>query len=240
MAQRILRFGINDGHGLRAATWKLWTETSGQKSEVYLACRSLGGKLKASLHQSGAWHVAYSKETFKNDVSDALPDMDRYIQKWPRPAEIAPGVTLAYRIVTPWSATTIPIDNSSVKDMVWLPAAPKPQATEIDILIVKPITVVSGWPGQRSMGTSLIGSMRLENGETVWAVCGTVPMPDMGTIAKGPGHFFKGRDEKDLQGERLRVLAFGELPDGSRVMYDCAVQRREQAAGSVERNHRQD
>jgi hypothetical protein len=36
----------------------------------------------------------------------------------------------------------------------------------------------------------------------------------------------KGRSEKDLESDGLRALVFGREPDGSRVMYDCAVQGR--------------
>lgn len=132
MAQRSLRFGIGAADGPRAATWKLWTETARGNSDVYLACRSLGGFLKASLHQSGTWHVAYSKQAFEESVQGVAPyPKDRFIEKWPKPAEIGPGVTLAFRIVTPFSAVTEAdrgLDNSGV---MWLPNAPEGKATEI-------------------------------------------------------------------------------------------------------------
>lgn len=227
MAQRALRFGIQDGAGHRAATWKLWTEAADGKSDVYLACRSLGGVLKASLHESGNWHIAYSQRTFEENVKDAISKFtDRFIEKWPRPSEIAPGVTLAFRIVTPWSAVTNEIEASNVKGVIWLPNAPESKATEIDIFLVKPTTPVSGWPGKRSVGTSLIGSIPLESGETVWAVYWTVAMPDLTSATKGTGRFYKGKNRKDLEGKGLRALVFGTEPDGSRVMYDCAVQSR--------------
>jgi hypothetical protein len=238
MAQRVLRFGINDGSGHRAATWKLWTETSGKKSEIYLACRSLGGSLKASLHESGAWHVAFTKEAFEREVRDAIPEKGRFIEKWPRPAETAPGMTLAFRIVTPWSAATIPLEQSGFKDVLWLPPADEPNATEIDIFIVKPTTVVSGWPGKRSMSTSLIGSIPLENGETVWAVYWVVPVPDLTKSTKGTARFFKGKTEKHLEGEGLRALVFGAEPDGSRVICDCNVQVRVKEPDADQNAHR--
>jgi hypothetical protein len=225
MTQRSLRFGIHDSAGRRAATWKLWTEAGGGRSEVYLACRSLGGILKASLHESGEWHIAYSQRAFEEYVKGAIPAFkDRYLEKWPRPPEISPGITLAFRIVTPWSAVTNAIEGSNVKGVIWLPKAPETKATEIDILMSKPTSPVSGWPGKRSMGTSLIGSIPLENGETVWAVYWVVAMPDLASLGKGTGRLYKGRSKKDLEEEGLRALVFGTEPDGSRVMYDCAVQ----------------
>lgn len=227
MTQRALRFGISDGSGRRAATWKLWTETGGNKSEVYLACRSLGGTLKASLHGSGKWHISYSQRVFDRDVKGAIPKQtDRFIEKWPRPPQIAPGVTLAYRIVTPWSAVTNLIDESKTKGVIWIPNAPELKATEIDILFTNPSTRVSGWPGRRSMKTTLIGSFTLINGETVWAVYWVIDMPDLSHLGRGVGRFYSRRSEKDLESGGLRALVFGAEPDGSRVMYDCAVQGR--------------
>jgi hypothetical protein len=224
MAQRVLRFGIHDGAGRRVATWKLWTETSAGRSEVYLACRSIGGTLKASLHESGKWHFAYSQRTFEEKVQGAIPKFkDRYIEKWPLPSEIDLGITLAFRIVTPWSAITTPVTGDKFKGVTWLPNASEPKATEVDILITKPTTQVTGWPGRQSMGTSLIGSFPLENGETVWAVYWVVDMPDFSSLGTGTGRFFKGKTEKDLKKEGLRLLVLGTEPDGSRVMYDCAV-----------------
>lgn len=226
MAQRSIRFGITDGKGLRAATWKLWTETSGYNSELYLTCRSLGGTLKASLHHSGNWHVAYSHKAFKENVEGAIPKFkDRFIEKWPRPPEIAEGITLAFRIVTPYSATTNSLTTGKYKGVKWLPNAPASKATEIDILVTKPTVSVTGWPGKRSMGTSLIDSFELKNGETVWAVYWIIDMPDLSKPASGSVHFFKGKTREDLQSDGLRALVFGSEQDGSRVIYDCAVQR---------------
>lgn len=225
MTQRALRFGIREGDK-RAATWKLWTETAHESSEVYLACRALGGSLKASLHQSGNWHIAYSKQTFEERVLGAVPkSTDRFIEKWPKPPEIAPGVTLAFRIITPSSAATSAIEASNISGVTWLPNAPVEMATEIDIFFVSAATPVSGWPGKRSMGTSLIGSILLENGDKVWAVSWLIDMPDLSRLSKGRGGFYKGRSRADLEGAQLRALVFGNEADGSRVMYDCAVQQ---------------
>lgn len=88
MPQRALQFGNHDGAEHRATTWKLWTETADGKSDVYLTNLSLGATLKASLHQSGKWHIAYSKSTFENKVKGAIANFkDRFIEKWPRPTE---------------------------------------------------------------------------------------------------------------------------------------------------------
>jgi hypothetical protein len=226
MAQRALRFGITDGAGRRAATWKLWTETSVRKSDVYLACRSLGGTLKASLHESGDWHIAYTQQAFERYVREAIPKFeDRFIEKWRRPNDIFPGFTLGLRIVTPWSAITNPIRGSNTKNVKWLFNAPEPRAIEIDIILTAPGTPVMSWPGQRTMGTLLIGSISLANRETVWAVYRVIGMPDFSSLGSGTLYFFKGRSARDLNSEGLRGLIFGTQPDCSRVICDCVPER---------------
>lgn len=225
MAQRSIRFAIADRAGKRAATWKLWTETGRGQSDVYLACRELGGDLKASLHESGKWHLAFSQSTFEERVEGAITSFStRFVEKWPRPKELAPGIALAFRIVTPWSAVTSPVADESPGDMVWLPNAPEEKATEVDIFLLGRGAKPDSWPGKRSMNTAFVGSLPLENGETACAVHWVVNMPNLSSSASRKAQFFKGKTREDIKGEGLRALLIGNEPDGSRVMYDVAVQ----------------
>ncbi len=225
MAKKSLRFGIQDGEGKRAATWKLWTETSGDNSEVYLTCRALGGVLKSSLHQSGSWHTAYSPVAFEKLLKGQLiATQNRFIQQWPKPNEIAPGITLAFRIVTPWSAVSNSMEVGNHSKVKRVENAPEGKATEIDILYSKSTTIVTDWPGKNSMRTRLIGSITLNNGETVWAVYWVVNMPNFESWPKTVNmNYFNGCSKEDLKEDGLRMLVFGSEPDGSRVMYDFAV-----------------
>jgi hypothetical protein len=219
MSKQSIRFGISDSSGKRAATWKCWTLTGKGKDDVYLACRELGGALKASLHQTGAWHIAFSEEFFENGFADK-PD-GRFIDKWPRPKEIAPGVTLAFRIITPYSAVNTPISSPN-ENITWIPAPPKNRAVEIAIIITSPHALVSSWPGKNSMNTKLVGSMPLDSGETVWVVHRDIDIPNLGTL-HGTPRYFKGRSKDDLAKGGLHVLVFGDEKDGSRVILDSAV-----------------
>ena len=221
MKEASIRFGIIDGRGRRASTWKCWTHTGTGKSDVYLTCRSLGGALKASLHQSGKWHIAYSKEFF-TDNPEAFADRPtgRFIDKW-RPNEIAPGLILAFRIIAPYSAVNIPIASLN-NDVVWIRVPPIGGAIEIDIFITSPQTFVSSWPGKNSMNTNLVDSMLLVSGETIWIVYRGIDCPVFGNI-KGTARYFKGRSKDDLAGEGLRIIAFRHEQDGSRTILDGAM-----------------
>jgi len=169
--------------------------------------------------------VAYSRKFSKENIEDdILSQQDRFIERWPRPKSIAPGVTLAFRIVTPYSAVTIPISNADKKkNIIWLPNCPTQRATEIDILIVSSKTPVAGWPGKNKMATNLVKSYSLANGESVWVVYRVMDMPDLLYETKGAGRYFKCRSEENLKSDNLRAIIFGKEPDGSRVMYDCVA-----------------
>lgn len=226
MQEQAIRFGVSDGNGNRSSTWKVWTPPG--KSDVYLACRELGGHLKASLHESGSWHIGYSEKTYAELVNDVVPTQrGRFVRLWDRPKAIAPGVTLAYRIVTPPSALVSGVGESDDK-VKWIPSCPQPKAVEVDIFICSSTVRVTGWPGKNNMGTELIGSYKLANGESIWVVHWVVNMPDLSQATKGRGAFYKGRGEEDLNSGSLRAIVFSSEPDGSRVIYDCAVMRKEQ------------
>jgi len=223
MKERAIRFGIADGSGRRASTWKCWIQTTAGKLEedVYLLCRSLGGALKASLHQSGAWHIAYSEEFFADNV-DAFADRPsgRFIDKW-RPSEIAPGVILAFRIITPFSAVNIPIASLN-DDIVWIPVSSPDGAIEIDIFITSPHVLVSNWPGKNSMNTNLVGSILLDSDSKVWVVYRVIDCPNFKNI-RGIPRYFEGRSKDDLRGKGLRIIAFKHEQDGSRTILDSAL-----------------
>ncbi|MCJ7655077.1 MAG: hypothetical protein MUO97_07245 [Dehalococcoidia bacterium] len=226
MMQQSISFAITDGIGRRAATWKCWAHTGKKKSDIYLACRELGGYLKISLHQSGDWRIAYTQEFFKENLS-TFPDKrdNRVIMQWPRPPQIAEGITLAFRIITPYSAVSTALDIPLPKHIISIPVPPDNRAVEIAAIITAPYTLVSNWPGRNSMDTQLIGLMVLDSGETVWIVHRVTDIPDLGTLQAMP-RFFNGKDEDDLaRAQSPRVLVFGNEKDGSRVIIDSTIEK---------------
>src|SRR4051812_36013150 len=99
MREHSLRFAVTDNNGRRGATWKIWTPK--HKADIYLVCRELKGAIKTSLHESGSWHSGYTDDALGKYFEDEkILEQKKYIDIWPRPKEIAEGVTLAFRIVT--------------------------------------------------------------------------------------------------------------------------------------------
>lgn len=221
MAEKAIRFGVRTESGHRAATWKVWTP-NGSKHDVYLACRALKGELKASLHQSGNWHVAFSKKFYADGFADESRRPDsRFTDTWPRPTEIAPGVTLAFRVVVPWFGATVQSTETEA-DVVWVPPAPAGHAIEFAIFMTSPTCVVSGWPARQSMNARFVGSFPLASGETVWVVYTTMAFQAPPTN-QGIARFFKAARPSDLRLAGLRAIVFGEESDGSRTMYDVPL-----------------
>lgn len=219
MPDLALRFGVFDGAGFCAATWKCWTPPG--KEDVYLSCREMGGALKASLHESGAWHVAFDNKFFYAKVrQEDKSEKGRFLDKWRVPPPITPGVRLAFRIVTPRSSVCTP--HKEVPEIVHAPKPAEGKALEFDLLIVDPPTPVPGWPGKNNMNTSLVGSYTLPSGRTVWVVYWEIPVPALPTQT-GRVKFFDGTTLEDLKGDGLKLLVFGDEPDGSKVIYDCMV-----------------
>jgi hypothetical protein len=217
--QQSLRFGVFDGAGHRAATWKCWSPAANEN--VYVSCRELHGALKASLHESGSWHIAYDGKFFDSAVRpEDKTEKRRFIDKWQVPKPIAPGLVLAFRIVTPWSSVSTPCDN--MPEVFYVPKPAEGKAIEFDLFIIEPTTLVSGWPGKNSMNTSLVGSYALPSGRSVWVVYWEIPTPQLPTRC-GKANFFEGKSFEDLKGDGLKLLAFGEEPDGSKVIYDYTV-----------------
>jgi len=216
-----LRFGIRNG-ALRAATWNISSPDS--TSDIYISCRELKGFIKVSLHETGSWHLGYSDKAFdKYFKSDESSEKDKYIEIWPRPNVIAEGMTLAFRIVTPYSATSTPVEDT-LKDIIWIPNCAIGYATEIDIFITRLRDDPQNWPGKNRMATKLVGSYNLQSNETVSVVYWQIPIPHLSPIANKPFNFLKGASERDLKNRNLRAIVFADEKDGSRTIFDCAIE----------------
>ena len=221
MSSRSIRFGVGDGRACRGATWKCCTTRAAGKSDVYLACRELGGALKASFHESGNWQIAFDDRFLRTHTDYPSTRWNtRFVSKWPRPRSIAPGTTLAFRILTPRAAVCPKPSAREGSGIVWIAPPPNGKAVEVDVIITSPSTRSSSWPGKRAMGTQLVGRLETASGETVWVVHRLTEMPALPTL-RGQPRYFSGATAADLKAPGLRAILIGTEPDGSRVMYDC-------------------
>ncbi len=215
VAENSLRFCVADlDKNKRAASWKVWSPYN--KNDIYVAGRELKGSIKVSLHQSNQWHLAYSPDFYEQSVPENESDTGRFIHTWKKPADIGPGVTIALRIVTPWTAVSTNLQQS--KKVHYLKSPLEGRANEIGIIITAPTTKVSNWPGKNSVNSELIGTYTLPNSSVVWAVHWDIECPDFSGLS-GQAHLFRGVKKSNVSGS-LRAMIFGDHEDGSKVLYD--------------------
>jgi hypothetical protein len=221
--ERSIRFGITDGSGKRAATWKCWTPIGVGKFDVYLTCRTIGYAIKVSMHQTGEWHIAYSKEFFdENPEALGGRPQGRFIGNWLCPSEVAAGLKPAIRIITPHSAVNTPI-ASTTKEISWIPAPPPDQAIEIDIFITLPNALVSSQLGKNTMHIKPFVSLLLDNGGKISVTYKTIDCPKFPDI-RGTPRYYKGKSRDDLTGNGLRIIIHNfRKEDGSLVIIDGAI-----------------
>ena len=162
-AEQVYRFGVRSHNMRMSKVWRVWSLPRTGKSDVFLTAGRLAGIFKASLHQSGTWQVSFTSQ-FVSKISDrgTWTKVSRHFDRWQRPDEVGHGVTLALRILIPSSELREGSnDAGAIKPVHWVPAPAIGLAVSFDILITKPETQVSDWPGRRSMDTELVSRFSL-------------------------------------------------------------------------------
>lgn len=219
-----IRFVVGSPHGARASTWRCWTPGNG-KSDVYLAPRSIAGAFHLSLHESGAWHVGYTTQ-FKRKmiVEGRWQAKSRLIAEFPRPKEIGEGTVLAFRILVPASAVSIETSQELLpNDVVWLPAPPPNHAAEIAVVLTAPAVKTEGWPGSRSMSTSLIGQLLLDSGTRLWLVHRNAAIPVLGTMQGSFGTYVP-EPEASQRLEKARALVLVDIDGEPAAFMECRIE----------------
>jgi len=223
MPERSIRFCVADEKRQRSSTWKVWSQLGHNKHDVYLACRPLGGCLKASLHESGSWHIGFIRDDLKRRLDPAHPRcINPYLDRWNRPKEIAPGFTLAFRLVVPTFSVNIPIGSSFSADIIRIPTAPKDKAVEVDILFTPRGMSPEDWPGRGAMKTQFVGRFALESNEDI---CVVYQMTDVPSLRPPPGakaSFTSFGNVADAT-DHLRAIVWGSCYDDSRYMVETLV-----------------
>jgi hypothetical protein len=138
--QLVARFAVGIEDGPRSAVWRLWTQKG--KSDVYnIAARAQGGHFKVSLHESGEWRFAFTKEHWKGRASTG--GEDRVIERWRRPPSVE-GVTRAFTVIVPSGEIGLPRHpltgkaKKYTKNVTWVPPASEGFATHFVVMYIDP------------------------------------------------------------------------------------------------------
>lgn len=95
MPKQKVRFAVGGPSEPRSAVWSLlWRE-----HDAYVTAVEAGGVAKVSLHLAiGEFSWGYTRDFFEANRSSLPPTKNRDFERWKRPADFAPGLTLPLRI----------------------------------------------------------------------------------------------------------------------------------------------
>ena len=123
------RFGIRRQDGARSSEWVImWKPRTG---DVYIATRTLGGTMKASLHMTGRCHVRTPSHATWHGSGNPPPFLDEW--------QIDPQSTFSFpfSIVIPSKELrTAPWPIHRDKGTIWI-AAPPDKAIEVGFFLVR-------------------------------------------------------------------------------------------------------
>lgn len=168
--------------GLGAGSWRVWTSGN----DIYVASLGLINTIKASLHKSGSWRVAYTHEhmTGPNPLWDE--SRDRAVWKFAPPAFVD-GVQDAF-VIAAWRNALCPCDSSADDTVVVL-------EDRWDVLTgVRLVVTQPGVPAPRPDALVYDDPLGLADGRSVWLEVFQDPAPG-------------GEPETVPDGQMVRVLS---------------------------------
>lgn len=140
-------FGVGQPDGDHSMVWKIWAAR--KTADLYIAARSMGGAMKASLHASGKRNVGLTSEYVRSlESRQSWHGGSRHYDSWEAGTELTPGMTLEFLLRFPTAQLRpFPLSQSDLaKKVVWLAPAPEGQVLEVGLLYV---------PSEKPVGTEL-------------------------------------------------------------------------------------
>lgn len=160
MAKRAARFAVGHADGVRSSEWVAWWTTT--TSDVYLAVRTLGGSLKASLHESGVCH--FRAPDARKWRSPGEPP--KFLDSWNIDPQSA--YEFPFRVIIPPTELRAgPWATHRDKETIWLP--PTGAAVELGVFLTRNVQsaqerfTAAGWH-------TVIASDMLPDGRNLWVL----------------------------------------------------------------------
>lgn len=169
MTTRSARFGVGDPSGLRSSEWVVMWKSDA--SDVYLAGRTLGGYLKASLHQSGRCHIRAPDQRFWRSTGTPPSFLDTWTINPESQYEFPFGIIIPASELrcSRWA-------KHKDKGTIWIPAKAG-SSVEIAVFLTRaeprPVEALgsAGW-------TTTVVLERLPDGRDLWVVAGETTFPE--------------------------------------------------------------
>lgn len=217
---RTVRFVVGTPGVAWASVWRVWVRPD---SSVYVSARAIAGQFKASLHATGDWRLGFQHIA---TGGHGLPDgRDRVVARFTPARELAPGITRAFTLITPWFAVwPRPGWPALPRGTVWIDPPAEGQVVECMLMIVTAKGHMSTWPGIG--GTRLIARVDMPDGRTLWMVY-QIATPTAEVLAYWQIVRLRVAHERRGQPtETVRLLPTGEnVQDGSWYFLDLPLAR---------------
>jgi len=214
MPEVSVRFAVFGADGRASDIWKVWGNVGSGRRDIYMASRPLGYSMKLSLHETGRWHVGFHADRRDQLFDPGQAPESRFIGQWnAAQRRHEQPITLAARVMFPWSCPTIAHENPP-EGLVRIPNAPQRSAVEVVLFLLDMDEPPDSWPGRTSMGTSLVGRIPLDGGGGATLVHHVIEMPAEMPDRRGNPRYFAGRSQADLHTAN-RMVTWGQGDDGS-------------------------
>jgi hypothetical protein len=132
-----------------------------------------GGEFKMSLHESGKWRFAFTKQHAELMGRLGTWGADRKVEALDRPPQHATGFTRAVWMYFPDSELRLPTAEQEKPELVvQVPGPPEGGLCVVNLIFTTPrsrFTEIDPPPGA-SWGPKALAAWRLPNGETLWIV----------------------------------------------------------------------
>ncbi len=224
-----IRFSIGEP-GCHASIWKIWATKN--NSSVYVASRSTGSYLKASLHptrEGYKWWFQWTSEHMRADPQ--VPQVDkREIDHWPNPSEVGEtGWASSFSILTRHEDIVHTLDKPDLpaKNVMWLSGPPKGYATCIQVVLARPknhaVEISNGIP---------VGAIALANRKVAFLIESRHLVTDQQNreieraVANVTQALPEGADQSRILSQesgQYRTLVWCDTPDGERQAWDVAI-----------------
>lgn len=217
--EKKIRFAI----GRKQAISEIWTLSS-RKNDIYLACDSMQGRIKLSVHGSGVCQLAFdTKHVSSVLATPRFPLKDRTIKRWKR--EDTPPFGPVYLASVFFSAYQTWDDTEAVgifKPTELLPPPPDGFAIQVPIFLSWDNPTEKCFPFNPE--DIILAYFQIESGQYVTLLPAPVRLPE-DYFHFRPMSWFMGvgaESETDWDDARgISVISFIERPDGGIDFHSC-------------------
>jgi hypothetical protein len=201
--------------------------TAKHTSDVYLGPQPIAHQFKASLHEktegkpdTGYWQHAFN--SMEKARAFLAEPQEKYVERWTRPPEFAPGWTRMYVFIVP-STELRRYTSREQGNVEFVPPAPPGYAVHFDVLSV----VAGSTTRLRVENPTLIASMTLADRSKIKILARPVRPPARWwrwLADEREKAIYELRQEPEaLKQDTLVIGRFGRQDDGARCMIELAV-----------------